>query len=194
MKRIIFIAVLTILLQSCTTLNITPGVSVDREAFFSRSWRVAVLDLDYEYEEEGRIGSTEYISAGANGGNVISGLLATELSNTDNVSIIERESISDILEEHSFQLSGMTDTSSAIEFGQLAGADAVVLGELTDYVYWENTGVNGTTISFSMKMIDVETGNVILSGSISRIRTLVDIPPNAQLTTNELINAMKLSK
>lgn len=193
MKRVILIIVFSILLQSCASLSVPPGVSVDHDVFFSRSWHVAVLDLNYEFEDEGRIGATEYVSAGVDGGNVISGLLAMELSSLDNLTIIERDNIAEILEEQSFQLSGMTDPDSAIDLGRLSGADAVVVGDLTDYVYWENTGVTGTTVSFSMRMIDVETGKVLLNGSISRVRTLVDIFPNAQLTTKELINAMELS-
>lgn len=194
MKRVIYIAVSLILLQSCASYYVSPGVSADNDIFFSRSWRVAVLDLNYEFEDEGRIGGTNYISAGENGGSVVSGLLSLELSNIENIEIIEREDISAVLEEQSLQLSGITDPNSAVDVGRLTGADAVVVGDLTDYVYWDNTGVTGTTVSLSMRMIDVETGKVFLSGSISRVRSFMDIFPNAQLTINELVNEMKLLK
>lgn len=174
-------------------MYVPPGVSVDQDEFRSQSWSVAVFDLNYEYEGEGMIGATKYVSAGENGGDVVSGLIATELSNLENVTVIEREVLSEILEEQSFQMSGMIDPDTAIDIGRLTGADAVVVGDLTDYVYWENTGVTGTTVSFSMRMIRVETGKVLLSGSISRVRSLVDIFPNAQLTTKELMDAMKIA-
>lgn len=191
MKRVIFIILAVIGLQSCATMYVPPGVSVDRDEFSLTDWTVAVLDLDYEYEEQGSIGATDYISAGENGGNVIADILATELPNLGNIRIIERENLADIIDEQALQLSGMVDAESAVEIGRLSGADAVIIGELTDYVYWENTGVTGTTISFSMKMISVESGNVVLSGSISRVRSLTDIFPNAQLTTRELVEAIE---
>ena len=190
MKRVIFTSLAAVLLQSCASLYVAPGVSVNRDAFSTRSWTVAVLDLDYEYEDEGTIGATDYKSAGENGGSVIAGVLATELPGLGNVRIIERGSLSEILDEQTLQLSGMVDANSAVEVGRLTGADAVVVGELTDFVYWENTGVTGTTVSFSMKMISVETGDVLLSGSISRVRSLTDIFLNAQLTTRELVTAL----
>jgi curli biogenesis system outer membrane secretion channel CsgG len=163
---------------------------MEKDLFTSKTWQVAVLDLNYLSEGEGDISGTHYISAGEDGGTIISGLLATELLNLKNIKIIEREKISRIFEEQVLQQSGMINSESAIKVGKLAGADAVILGDVSDYVYWENTGVTGTTVSFSMRMIEVKTGNVVLNGSISRIRSLVDIFPNAQLTTKELVAAI----
>ena len=191
MKKVILMLLPVFLMGSCASLYVPPGVSVDRDEFSSRSWTVAVLDLEYEFEDEGRIGGTDYLSAGENGGNVIAGVLATELPDLGNVRIIDRDNINRIIGEQSLQMSGMVDADSAVEIGRLTGADAVVVGELTDYVYWENKGVTGTTISFPMKMISVESGQVLISGSISRVRSLTDIFPNAQLTARELVSALK---
>jgi curli biogenesis system outer membrane secretion channel CsgG len=191
MKRVIYLSIAVFSLLSCASLNVSPAVSVDRDEFFSRTWNVAVLDLYYEFEEEGRIGGTKYVGADKNGGKIIAGLLSTEFSNLENVKSVERGDITRVLEEQSLQTSGLIDEDSMIELGRLNGADAVVVGELTDYVYWENTGVTGTTISFSIKMISVETGKVLLSGSISRVRSLTDILPNAQLTVKELVGTFR---
>jgi curli biogenesis system outer membrane secretion channel CsgG len=193
MSRLILNYVILAYLVACVPAQVAPTISMEKSAFNSKTWRVAVVDLNYQSEGEGDINGTHYVTAGENGGNVIAGLLASELLVLKNIRIIEREKISHILDEHALQQSGLINAESAIKIGELAGADAVVLGDVSDYVYWENTGVTGTTVSFSMRMIDVESGNVILNGSISRIRTLVDIFPNAQLTTKELVEAISKS-
>jgi hypothetical protein len=43
----------------------------------------------------------------------------------------------------------LVDQEAAIQLGRLNGADAIIVGELTDFVYWKNTGATGPTVSFS---------------------------------------------
>ena len=69
----------------------------------------------------------------------------------------------------------------------MLGADAVVIGELTDYVYWENISGYGSTVSFSIRMVDLQSSKVIINSSISRIRSDTEPFVNVQLTTKELI-------
>ena len=76
----------------------------------------------------------------------------------------------------------------------MVGADAVVIGELTDYVYWENVAGYGSTVSFSIRMVDVQTNKVILNSSISRVRHNTEPFANVQLTTEELVNTIKNKK
>ncbi len=191
MKQLLLMLTGAILLSSCASFKAKPVVSVDTELYHSRSWRTAVLDLDYEYEDEGTMGATNYVSAGKDGGAVIAGLLANELAGLENIKIIERRKIEAILAEQEIQLSGAIDGDSAVEIGRLTGADGVGVGELVDYVYWQSLGVSGTTVSFSMRMIDIETGEVLFNASISRARSLTDIFPNSQVTVNELVDAIR---
>ena len=192
-KNILITALASILFLSCIPAQVAPTLSVEHDVLFSKNWRVAVLNLNYEYEGEGDLNGGHYVSAGKDGGDVIAGLLASNLANMDNITIIEREKIAGLLEEQSLQQSGLISAESAIKVGKMAGAQAVIVGTLTDYVYWQNTGVSGSTISFSMRMIDVETGKVIINGSISRARSFVDVFPNAQMTTKELIDTIQKS-
>ena len=69
----------------------------------------------------------------------------------------------------------------------MLGADAVVTGELTDYVYWENISGYGSTVSFSIRIVDLQSSKVIINSSISCIRSDTEPFVNVQLTTKELI-------
>lgn len=184
----IFIVGVTV---SCAPMQVAPTLSLEKKLFQSKNWTVAVLDLDYEFEEEGTISISKYKSAGKDGGRVVAGILAAELGQLENMSIIERQRIAKVIEEQALHQTGLIDSQSAMEIGKLVGADGVVMGELTDYVAWENVGGYGSTISFSMRMTDVQTGKVIINAAISRVHVGVEPFSAVQLTTKELIENIK---
>jgi len=176
---------------ACAPVQVAPTISIEKKLFQSKTWNIAVLDLEYVFEEEGTITISKYKSAGRDGGRVVAGILAAELANLDNINIIERQRVTKIMDEQSLQQSGMVNSESAIEIGELVGADAVIIGELTDYVAWENIGAYGSTISFSMRMIETKSSNVILNTAISRVHTGAEPFSAVQLTTRELVNNIK---
>ena len=47
--------------------------------------------------------------------------------------IVEREKLNRILDEHNLAMSGIVDESTAAEIGKLAGADALIFGEVTTF-------------------------------------------------------------
>jgi curli biogenesis system outer membrane secretion channel CsgG len=191
MKRIRNALFPLMMLASCVPVQIAPTITMEKDLFRSKNWNVAVVDFDYEYENEGSLNGTNYKSAGKDGGKVLADLFSAELSRLKNVTILERSKISAVLKEQALQQSGVTDPGSAAELGKLVGADAVVTGVVTDYVYWSSLTGSGTTVSFSIKMVDVRTGKVMLNGSISRARNLTDAFPNAQMTTKDLVDAIQ---
>jgi len=176
---------------SCAPLQVAPTISIEKNLFQSKTWNVAVLDLDYEFEEEGTISISKYKSAGKDGGRVVAGILAAELASLNNIKTIERQRVAKIIDEQALQQSGLVNSESAVEIGKLVGADAVIIGELTDYVAWENIGAYGSTISFSMRMIETKSSNVILNTAISRVHTGVEPFSAVQLTTRELVKKIK---
>lgn len=78
--------------------------------------------------------------------------------NVGKVKVVDRQNIAKIMEEQKFQLSGITDESTAVEIGKLAGADIIVIGSMS-YV--------GSMYYLNIKMIGVETAQ-ILGSSISQ--------------------------
>jgi curli biogenesis system outer membrane secretion channel CsgG len=191
MKPLFPFLLILIFTMSCVPVQVAPTVSMEKKMFLSKVWNVAVFNLNYEYEEEGTISGVRYFSAGKDGGSVIAGLLAADLAGLDNIRIIERDRIAQVLNEQAIQQSGVTDSETAVKLGQLAGADAVIVGELTDYVHWESLTGPGSTISFSIRMIDTESGRIILNSAISRVRGYVEPFANAQLTSKELVEAIQ---
>ncbi|MCP5003778.1 MAG: hypothetical protein GY941_07475 [Planctomycetes bacterium] len=161
--------------------------TIEKDVFFARHWNVAVVDLNYNYEKEGQVGPTHWVSNGSNGGRVVAGLLASELAKLDNISVVERGAMDKVLAEQALQLSGVVDTETSIKIGRIVGAEAVLTGELTDYVLWDNPAGYGSTIACSIRMIDVQSGNVILSSAISRSRLFMDVLANCQLTIAEIV-------
>jgi curli biogenesis system outer membrane secretion channel CsgG len=65
---------------------------------------------------------------------------------------VDRENIEELIDEQKFQVSGLTDESTAVEIGKLSGADIVVIGSIS-YV--------GKKYYMNIKLISVETGEII---------------------------------
>jgi len=192
LTAITIISLLFIQLTSCLPAKLPPSTTVKKETFKSKQWTLAVIDFDYEFEGSGKEGANSYNSAGKDGGKVIANMLAAELNKMDDLKILERSAIDKVLEEQKMQVSGVIDESTAVELGKLVGADAVLLGDVTDYLTWVNvTGLSGSTISFSARMIDVASSQLLLSTSITRIRTGVLPAQNIQLTAQEVYESIE---
>lgn len=79
--------------------------------------------------------------------------LRSELFNTGKFEVLEREQMSDILQEQGFQQSGMCDEASClVEVGQLIGVKYMVGGSVTRI---------GNLYSVSARIIDVSTGKIL---------------------------------
>jgi curli biogenesis system outer membrane secretion channel CsgG len=190
MKFLPVIFLSAVLLYSCAPVQVPPTISSEEEILSAKNWTVAVLDLNYVLEESGSVSVTNYKTAGPDGGKVVAGLLAASLAEIPQITIVERAAIAKVFDELSLQQSGMIDSGTAKEIGRLTGADAVVVGDLTDYLIWDALGSFGSTISFSVRMIDVSDGRVLFNASISRARPLVDSFANVQLTTREIVDTI----
>jgi hypothetical protein len=57
--------------------------------------------------------------------------LQINVVNSDRYTIVEKRHVDQLLDEHDFQRSGLVSDASAITFGRLLGADAVILGSVT---------------------------------------------------------------
>ncbi len=77
--------------------------------------------------------------------------MSNALSNVDYVTLVERDHIEGILKEQRFQLSGLTE-DQGVSVGKILKADVVLLGTV---------GKLGTSIVFSSRLINVETGRVM---------------------------------
>jgi len=183
-------ALICLQLASCLPAKIPPSVTVKKDQFKSKQWKLAIIDFNYEDQGEGKEGANYYKSAGKDGGRVIANMFGSELNKMKGVQLLERSGIEKVLNEQELQYTGAIDESTAVELGKMIGADAVMLGDVTDYLSWTNTGVTGSTISFSARMIDIESSQVLLSTSITRIRMGIIPSQNVQLTVQEVYESI----
>lgn len=77
--------------------------------------------------------------------------MSNALANVEHVTLVERDHIETILKEQQFQLSGLTE-DQGVSVGKILKADVVVLGTV---------GKLGTSVVFSARLINVETGKVM---------------------------------
>ena len=92
--------------------------------------RVAVLDFDYATVHSyvaGLYGSDVDIGKG------VATMLVTELVQNGTYTIIERTQVERILNEHNLQQEGQLDASTAATLGRLLGADAIIIGSITQF-------------------------------------------------------------
>ncbi len=120
--------------------------------------------------------------------------------------IVDRENLDQILAEQNFSLSGVINDASAIEVGNLTGAQTILVGNVIDYrvaksnprkisksgyesydvvrkgedgkdirttnykpiTYYEYTNSNSIFVSFHLKVLSLETSEVLISEVIDR--------------------------
>jgi TolB-like protein len=72
----------------------------------------------------------------------------------EDIKVLEREQISEILSEQRMELDGLVDPATACEYGRLIGAGFMFLGRLT---------VSGSEVDISARLVKVETGEIIMA-------------------------------
>lgn len=84
---------------------------------------------------------------------ILTDALRTELGKTDRFEVMERSRMDEILKEQGFQKTGAcTESSCAIEIGQLLGVKYMVLG---------SAGKFGKTYTLNARIVDIRTGSII---------------------------------
>lgn len=133
--------------------NVEPETTLSKEA--SSIPTIAILD----FEGIG-IPSGEAIT--------LSNRVGTHLVQQGYHKVIERGQMKDILQEQNFQMTGCTTDECAVQIGQLLGAQQILAGSI---------GKFGSVYTLDLKIIDVETGQVLWTtsydseGSINRLLT-----------------------
>jgi len=101
--------------------------------------------------------------------------------------VVERSRLDDIISEQQFSNTGYADQSSSVEIGKLLGVQAIVVGEVSLFSSTRQV-VDGVArmesfVSLTMRVVDVETGSVVFSGSGNTKRGVYK-------TTDEIANAL----
>ena len=108
-------------------------------------------------------------------GAIVNEFMVEELIDSDRFSVIEREQLQAILNEHSLNLSGVIDPSTAVQIGRLCGVEYLVYGSITGLslktgmvdVTSGRTGIGGkknkVIANINVRVIDVETARIVLA-------------------------------
>ena len=195
MKKHIF---LLIFLTSC----ITPNVSVNKNANFSKIKRIAIGDFKGPNSE------------------LASDILTITLLNYG-ADVVERQQIERIINEINLSNLDLTDPSTRKKIGKLLSVDAFIIGSVSNYkpqtkyimgktsnTFSNINEVKGKTlfiesfdpttetyilettleVSLTLRMIDVETGSVMWAGQLSYEG--LDLPSTLKIITEYLVKSL----
>lgn len=90
-------------------------------------------------------------------GDIVSELLVTRLSGKENITIIERGQIDQIMNELKLSMLGLTEGSNAEKVGKLLGAEAMIVGSVSEV---------GDKFAIAARHVDVETGRVAFAREV----------------------------
>ncbi len=86
--------------------------------------------------------------------------LETGLNASNQFSVVDRSSMSSIMDEMGMQYSGLVDPSSQKELGQMLGADLICLADIKSYSERNGKDETKITIVVNLKFTNVETGEI----------------------------------
>jgi TolB-like protein len=96
----------------------------------------------------------------------LSDRLRQELFSTGSFVVVERRTMEEVLKEQSLQLAGCTTNECAIEIGKVLGVRQMVAGSI---------GQVGTVHTVNIRLIDVETTEVIAAESVDCLCPIEDV-------------------
>lgn len=109
-----------------------------------------------------------------------------ELVNSGYFDVVERERLDAVCDELSFDMSGLVDQSSAARVGRMLGAQYILIGSLNGLstrridngIAWIDTKNAQVYAHISMRVVEVETGRVVLAsrGDGRATNTLTSAP------------------
>ena len=138
----------------------------------TRKPRIAVMTFEDKTDRSFRWGGR----SGKTSGEGLADMLTTELFNSGNYSVIEREQLNILMSEHALSESGLVSPESIIEVGNLIGVDIMVFGSITEFGYSEKkTGIgragitkSTATIAADVRLVDTTTGEIMAAEGVRK--------------------------
>lgn len=92
----------------------------------------------------------------------VSDMFVTELMKTGKYQLIERSQLNNVLGETEVALSGLS-SGQAAQLGRMAGANAVIIGTVSEYEMMAYKGRSLPVVGINVRMIDTTTGRILWS-------------------------------
>jgi len=112
-------------------------------------------------------------------GSRVAGMITTLLLDLD-INVVERAKLDEVLKEQVIQLTH-ADDANTLEAGKLVGAQAIVVGGVQQWERQEQGRMSN--VSLSLRMIDVETGQLLFNGE-GHLTDVASDDPEALGTTH----------
>jgi len=129
--------------------------------------KVAVMNFEFARSEYEAI-SFGNVRRPKNAGSVMADIFTEKLLGTGLYQLIERRQIQKILDEFGLSITGLLDSKSPAEVGEILKVDGLVIGTVSEYCDYQ-AGLNwGGDVDFSARLIDVHSGSVVWSVSARR--------------------------
>lgn len=128
-------------------------------------------------------------------------ILSTILHNTGNFIVVERAKLQSIITEQGFTMSGLVDsTKNGVQIGKLLGADFLITGSILTYgektVKFKGYGISTekilTELNLNLKILDVNTGNIVYASLLSAQNEVLNTANNT--TKSDLNERVLLQK
>jgi len=146
-----------------------------------RKKRVAILDFDYATVMSN---SAAIFGSNVDIGKGITDLLVTYLVKDGTYSVLERKAMEQILKEQNFSNSDRANPTTAAKIGKLLGADAIIVGSITQFGNDnKNVNVGGAggalggfglggikhksskaVVGIDARIVDIDTGEILVVG------------------------------
>ncbi len=91
-------------------------------------------------------------------GEVVSGMLMTELINNNIFQVVERNEIDRMMQEMAFQYSGAVNSQTAKRIGEILGVDILVFGTVAKFSFLIETDI---------RLVDAESGEALMAENAS---------------------------
>ncbi len=145
---------LCLALSSCLFLNACSSsqVVIKHTPAQNEKVRVAVLPFKDAPDQPGS-------------GQVATEAFTTQLLSCPSYEIIERGSLEQVMKEQNLSVTGAIDPKTASELGKLLGADAIVVGAVTEYQARNNMIFPPAKATVSARMVRTATGTIDWSGN-----------------------------
>jgi curli biogenesis system outer membrane secretion channel CsgG len=103
--------------------------------------RVAVLNFEYEGV---RAAAAAALKTDQDVGAGVADILIQELVKGGHFAVVERNALDAVLKEQNFSNSDRADPATAARIGRVLGADAIIVGSVTQFAVQETTGAGGS--------------------------------------------------
>jgi curli biogenesis system outer membrane secretion channel CsgG len=183
----ILIAMCALLVIGAEAQNISANSTDDlasapaAQAPSARRKRVAVLDFDYATVQTN---SAAIFGSNVDIGKGITDLLVNYLVKDGTYSVLERKAMDKILSEQNFSNSDRANPTTAAKIGKLLGADAIIVGSITQFGNDKKTtnvgGIGGglgrlgvgdvghsktkAIVGIDARIVDIDTGEILVVG------------------------------